>query len=220
MKKRIPVAIIVRVSTARQETARQEHELKAAAGVRGWRVVEVIRERISGRAPAEERSGLRRAMELAEAGAIKKVLVHEVSRLGRRPSVIHGFLEHIEGLGVSLYWHSQGIETLLPSGKRNPSAAIMLAVLAELGRAEVEQLSARTKSGLAAARRRGVVLGRPKGSGEGRDVRLKKHRDILRLLKAGQSLRHAAKLTGKGLATVCRVKAQFSDILKRPKMSH
>ena len=209
MKTRIPVAIIVRVSTSRQETARQEHELRGAAKAQKWRVVEVITERISGRAPAHERSGLRRAMELAEAGEIKKVLVHEVSRLGRRPSVIHGFLEGIEGLGVSLYWHSQGIETLMPTGKRNPAAAIMLAVLAELGRAEVEQLSARTKSGLAAARRRGVVLGRPKGSGEGRDVRLKKHRDILRLLKAGQSLRNTAKLTGKGLATVCRVKAEF-----------
>jgi len=146
VNKRIPVAIIVRVSTSRQETARQEHELRGAAKARGWRVVEVITERISGRAPAEERSGLKRAMELAEIGDIKKVLVHEVSRLGRRPSVIHGFLEHIEALGVSLYWHSQGIETLLPTCKRNPSAAIMLAVLAELARAEVEQLSARTKS--------------------------------------------------------------------------
>ena len=49
----------------------------------------------------------------------------------------------LEGHGVSLYWHAQGIETLLPSGKRNPSAAIILAVLAEMARAETDTLRER-----------------------------------------------------------------------------
>ena len=54
--------------------------------------------------------------ELAAAGKIRKVLVHEISRLGRRNSVTHKFVETLENHGVSLYWHAQGIETLLPSG--------------------------------------------------------------------------------------------------------
>lgn len=37
---------------------------------------------------------------------------------------------------VTLYWRAQSIETLLPSGKRNPSVAIMLALLSEMARAE------------------------------------------------------------------------------------
>ena len=44
---------------------------------------------------------------------------------------------------MSLYWHAQEIETLLPSRKRNPAAAIMLAVLAEMARAETDTLRER-----------------------------------------------------------------------------
>jgi hypothetical protein len=43
--------------------------------------------------------------------------------------------------GVSLYWHAQSVETLLPSGKRNPAAGIMLALLAEMARGESEKFS-------------------------------------------------------------------------------
>jgi DNA invertase Pin-like site-specific DNA recombinase len=48
---------------------------------------------------------------------------------------------------VSLYWHAQAIETLLPGGKRNPAAGIMLALLAEMARNETETLRERIKSG-------------------------------------------------------------------------
>jgi DNA invertase Pin-like site-specific DNA recombinase len=51
----------------------------------------------------------------------------------------------LEDCGVSLYWHAQGIETLLPNGKRNPAAGIMLAFLAEMARSEVELLRERCK---------------------------------------------------------------------------
>jgi hypothetical protein len=37
-------------------------------------------------------------------------------------------------------WHSQGIETLLAKGKRNPAAGIMVAMLSEIARTEVETL--------------------------------------------------------------------------------
>jgi DNA invertase Pin-like site-specific DNA recombinase len=126
------VAILVRVSTARQETDRQVHELEAYASSKGYAVVEVCREQVSGGAKMEERDGIRRVLELAYSGRINKVLVHEVSRIARRNSVAHRFIEELEELGVSLYWHTQGIETLLPSGKRNPAASIMFSLLAEI----------------------------------------------------------------------------------------
>src|SRR6201982_1607906 len=109
----IPVAILVRVSTSKQETARQLAELTHYADSKGYSVVEVCKETISGNADADERHGLRRVEELAEAGKIKKVLVHEVSRIARRNSVAHRFVEKLEACGVSLYWHAQNIETLL-----------------------------------------------------------------------------------------------------------
>jgi DNA invertase Pin-like site-specific DNA recombinase len=138
------------------------------------------------------------------------ILVHEISRIARKNSVAHRFVESLEEFGVSLYWHAQGIETLLPNGKRNPASGIMLALLAEMARNEVETLRERINSGLDEARRKGVKLGRPVGTTLERDVFLQKHRDVLRLLKAGQSIRNAAKIANKGVSTVQRVKATIS----------
>src|SRR6266567_4974581 len=163
-KAKVPVVILVRVSTVKQETDRQISELRAYAKAKGYDIVETCQETISGNANGDERHGLRRAAALAIEGRIKKVLVHEISRLARRNSVAHHFVETLEECGVSLYWHAQQIETLLPSGKRNPSAGIMLALLAEMARSEVETLRERIKSGLAQAKRKGIRLGRPEGS--------------------------------------------------------
>lgn len=209
--KAIPVAILVRVSTNKQETSRQITELQAVAKSKDWRVVEVCEETVSGSANIEDRPALQRVLELAQTGTIKKVLVHEVSRVARRPSVAMTFVEMLETHCVSLYWHAQSIETLMPNCKRNPSAGIMLALLSEMARAEKETLKERIMSGLDEARRKGVKLGRPEGSAMERADLLKKHAGIVRLLKDGQSVRHTAKISGKGASTVQRVKAALAS---------
>jgi DNA invertase Pin-like site-specific DNA recombinase len=208
----VPVAILVRVSTAKQETARQVSELRTVAASKGWEVVAVCEEQaVSGRADEDQRHGLHEVEALATAGKIKKVLVHEVSRLGRRNSIVHAFVEKLEELKVSLYWHAQGIETIMANGKRNPSAGIMLALLAEMARNETETLRERINSGLAEARengtRSGRPFGRPIGSGYDKTRLLANHKDVVKALKAGQSIRNAAKITGKGGSTVQRVAA-------------
>lgn len=204
--KAIPVAILVRVSTDRQANARQVADLQAVAAAKGWEVVEVIEETVTGRAGKADRPGLVRIEELVAAGTIRKVMVHEVSRLSRRPAVVHAFVEGLEATGVSLYWHAQGIETMLANGKRNPAAAIMLALLAEMARAETDTLRERINSGLAEAKRKGVKLGRPFGSLKDAAVLLDDHKDIVRLLAKGYSIRNIVALTGKGGTTVQRVK--------------
>jgi hypothetical protein len=56
-------------------------------------------------------------------GKVRKVLVHEISRLARKNSVTHRFIESSwEECNVSLYWHAQAIETHLDNGKRKPAA--------------------------------------------------------------------------------------------------
>jgi DNA invertase Pin-like site-specific DNA recombinase len=114
-------------------------------------------------------------------------------------------MESLEACGVSLYWHAQGIETLMEDGRRNPAAGIMLALLAEMARSEVETLRARINSGLAEARRNGVKLGRPKGSTLPPAIFLQKHKDVSRHLRTGQSVRNTAKITRKSVSTVQRV---------------
>jgi len=202
----LPVCILVRVSTNRQETDRQTEELSQYAHKKGYHVVEVCREEVSGTAGEESRHGLTRALELASTGQIRKVLVHEVSRLARRNSIAHRFVEELELKRVSLYWHQQGIETLLENGKRNPAAAIMFALLAEMARSERETLVERIKSGLAEAKRKGRKLGRPTGTTDDIQTFLSKHKDIVRQLRDGQSVRNTAKITSKGTSTVQRVK--------------
>ena len=195
-KSNIPVAILVRVSTSKQETSRQLAELNQYAAGKGYAVVAVCEETVNGDADDADRHGLQQIEDLAERGKIQKVLVHEISRIARRNSVAHRFVEKLEQSGVSLYWHAQGIETLLPSGKRNPAAGIMLALLAEMARSE-----------LAEARRKGKKLGRPAGSVLTPAKLLLKHRDVARLLQSGQSIRNTAKLSEKSVSTVQRVKA-------------
>lgn len=202
-----PVAILVRVSTSRQETDRQIQELQDYAKAQGYEVVEVLQETISGKADQSDREGLIACEELARSGKIKKVLVHEVSRIARRNSIAHKFVETMEELGVSVYWKAQNLETLLPNGKRNPAAGIMLALMAEMARNEIEVLSMRVRSGLAQAKRNGVKLGRPVGSSIPVDMFLKKHSDIVRLLKDDHSIRNTSKITGKGFSTVQRVRS-------------
>ena len=120
--RKVPVVILVRVSTVKQKTDRQISELRAYAKVKGYEVVEICRETISGTADGDDRHGLKRAEALGIEGKVKKVLVPEISRVARMNSVGHHFVEMLKDCGVSLYWHAQGIETLLPNDKRNPSS--------------------------------------------------------------------------------------------------
>ena len=82
----------------------------------------------------------------------------------------------------------------------------MLALLAEMARNEVELLRERINSSLAEARRKGIKLGRRPGTKVQPPDLIKKHADIVKNLKKGQSVRNTAKITGKGFSTVQRVK--------------
>ncbi|MCX6864603.1 MAG: recombinase family protein, partial [Verrucomicrobia bacterium] len=105
---------------------------------------------------------------LAEIGArvrvVSPLMIDKLDRVRALGSQVDGFVERLLDLKVSLYWHSQRVETMLEGGKRNPAAGMMLAVLAEMALAERETLRERILSGLENARRRGRKLGRPVGT--------------------------------------------------------
>jgi predicted site-specific integrase-resolvase len=69
----VPVAILVRVSTVKQETQRQISELQDYASCKG---MEICREIVSGRADEDSRHVLRHVQDLARRGKIKKVIRH------------------------------------------------------------------------------------------------------------------------------------------------
>jgi len=198
--------IFVRVSKKEQDYQRQVEDLRAVARSQGVQVVAEIAEKMSGAKRNQEREGIQQLLELSRRGAIQKVLVSEVSRLGRSTVEVLHIVKELTQLGISIYVQNFGIETL-KNGKRNPVAQFMFTLLAEFARLERETLRERIVSGMDEARRQGVRIGRPAGTTEERAVFLKKYAAVARQLRAGLSVRKTAKLCDVAINTVRKVKA-------------
>lgn len=207
MSNLIPVALFLRVSSDRQDATRQKNDLLEEAGRRGWEVVKTVSEVISGSADYDDRDGLDEVLDLARRRKIRKVMAHEVTRLGRRPSVILPFVEELTKAKVSLYLHLQSIETLNQDGTPNMYAELMISILSGLAKNETDLLKARILSGQAEARRKGVHIGRPKGKWDEARTR-EEHRD--NLVKLGEnmhlSVRDQGRLLNLAPGTVMRLR--------------
>lgn len=201
------VALFVRVSTKEQDYSRQVSDLTAHAERQGYQVAHIIHETGSATKRSNvDRPELERLLKLCRTKVIKKVLVTEFSRLGRRRSETPALMEAITEAGVSIYAHNLGLETLLANGKRNPVASIVIAVMIEIDAMETERLSERILSGLAQARRDGKQLGRPKGTVKTNDVLMADYPLVVKDLKKKLSIRQIAAIRQVSADTVQRVK--------------
>ena len=200
------VALLVRVSSADQNNERQTTELSTFAETKGYNVVEVIEETISGAKKNTERKGIQRLLQLAKNKKIRKVVIHEVTRLGRDTHQVLSSLETLHSYKVSVHVMNYNLETLNSDGTVNPMAQFLFTILADIGRMERITLIERTKSGLEQARKNGKVLGRPIGSTKESDSLLKEYSKVVRTLKEGHSIRNTAKICEVGVSTVQRVK--------------
>ena len=196
--------IFVRVSKREQDYQRQLEDLRALAKTQNLEIVAEIAEKISGAKSNQERDGVQELLKLAQKGIIQKVLVQEVSRLGRSTVEVLKVLEELTSLQVSVYVQNFGFETL-KNGKRNPIAQFMFTLLAEFARMERETLRERILSGMEEARRQGKHLGRPDGSLENKDTFLKKYPSVVRNLRQGISVRKTAKICDTSINTVRKV---------------
>lgn len=208
--------IFARVSRKDQDYQRQLQDLRAVAtgmgsGDNPVKVVKEITEKISGATRNRERASVQELLTLASQGKVDKVLVQEVSRLGRSTVEVLQVVEELTELGVSIYVQNFGIETLKKgrSGKlqRNPVAQFLFTMLAEFARLERETLRERILSGMEEARRKGKKIGRPEGSHKEDQDYLKDYPSVIRNLKQGLSLRQTAKVCGVAVNTVRKVKS-------------
>ena len=198
--------IFVRVSKKEQDYQRQLEDLRVVAQTQSVQVVAEISEKISGVRTNQERDGIQELLQLCRRGAIQKVLVCEVSRLGRSTVEVLQVVDELTRLGISIYGHHFGIETF-KKGKRNPVAQFLFTLLAEFARLERETLRERILSGMEEARRQGKKIGRPDGAVEEKATFLKKYGSVARNLRAGLSVRKTAKLCEVSINTVRKVKA-------------
>ncbi len=146
------------MSTREQNPRLARAELRAAAAVRGLRVVLEVEETASGRGSV--RPGLDRILGAAQRGAIDVVLVQRLDRWGRSTLDLLANLRRLRSAGVGFVAIAQGLEVRPQHDAVSDLTLTVLAAVAEFERAIIVE---RTLDGLAAARRAGKKLGRPLG---------------------------------------------------------
>ena len=85
----------------------------------------------------------------------------------------------------------------------------MIATLSTCAQLERDNISFRLNSGRKQYIEKGGILGRPAGSTKSQDKKREEYREVINLLNKGYAIRDVAKLTGKGVSTVQRVKKEF-----------
>src|ERR1700724_552316 len=149
------IAIYLRVSTSKQDTANQRRELEAVAARSGWQVVKVYEDAgISGAKGRDKRPGLDTMLKAVNAREFDMVAAWSVDRLGRSLTDLLSILQNLHDKGVDLFLHQQGLDTSTTAGR---GMFQMLGVFAEFERGIIRE---RVKAGLARAREKGTVLGR------------------------------------------------------------
>lgn len=182
------IAVYYRVSTDKQDLASQKYAVETWLG--GLKTkpesVKVIEDQgFSG--GTTKRPGYQQVLQLAADGEIDTIVCFKLDRFSRSASsAIRTILDLAEkGVGfVSVTQQALNLST------DNPFRNTMLAAFADIGQIERETISERTKAGLAVARAKGKLLGRPKVGTEAQLLQVQKLRE------SGSSFRDIAAQVG------------------------
>ena len=188
------VVILARVSTNKQDYDRQVVELTEYCNRVGWEVAEVFTNKVSGAKAVEERAEIVDMIEYIKANAIQRVVVLEISRLGRNTLEALKVIQVLNENGVSLYIKNYNLETLNPDGKPNPVASLITTILLEIASMERLTIQERMASGrdkyIAKCRKEGVKMGRPSSYRKSDDEYKEQYSKEIYLLRKGISLRN------------------------------
>jgi DNA invertase Pin-like site-specific DNA recombinase len=176
----------LRVSTDSQDLEKNKADILHFANEKRLGNVEWVEEKVSGQVPWGKRK-IAQVIDTLQPGG--SLVVSELSRLGR------SLLEIMEMLSVAtrkeIHVYSVKGNWALDGTLQSKIIATVFAIAAEIER---ELISARTKEALAARKRSGLPLGRPRGPGKSKLDKFKP--EIEALLKNGTTQRFIAKRYG------------------------
>ena len=148
----------LRVSTDKQDLNNQKLEILEYAQKRNFKVDDFIEIEVSSRRTTKQRR-IDELLSRLNNGDL--LIVSELSRLGRSVGQVVTFVDELIKRKIKLVAIKEGIDI---DGKKDMQTKVMVTMFTLFAEIERDLISERTKQGLAAARAKGKLLGRPKGS--------------------------------------------------------
>jgi DNA invertase Pin-like site-specific DNA recombinase len=133
----------------------QRHEITRTAEARGWQVVAWSTDAGVSGGQLDRRAGWSRAIELVESGEVDAIVATKIDRVSRSVADFAGLVARAKEHKWNLVVLDIGLDLSTPTGE---FVATIMCAAAQLERRMIGQ---RTKDGLAAAKAKGVRLGRP-----------------------------------------------------------
>jgi DNA invertase Pin-like site-specific DNA recombinase len=186
--------------------SRQITDLQKLADKNGFTVVATLTAKEFPSKTASDKEVIHELTQLAQNGKIQKVLTAEVSRLGRNPLENVKLLEELHAHHVSILSQDMDAETLTPEGNLSTIGRILHNVFLSIYKQETIRHSERVNGGLDEARRKGTILGRPKGSHKSEKDILKEYAGVVKDLKKGLPVVEVARFYSIDAKTVRKVK--------------
>jgi DNA invertase Pin-like site-specific DNA recombinase len=179
----------LRVSTGSQDLANQKMAVLDYARQQHFRVDRFVEAQVSSRKTPAQR-GLEDLLDTLAEG--DRLIVSELSRLGRSLGQVIRIVDELVKRKVRFVAIKEAIRF---EGKQDMQTKVMIALFGLFAEVERDLISQRTKEGLAAARAKGRLLGRPKGS-LGKSKLDGKEEEVRMLLEKTVSKASIAKIVG------------------------
>ena len=209
----VKVVLFCRVSSTNdcQNYDRQVNDLMQLATSRNYQVESVFAEKVSGVTKNHDRPELMKMVEYVNLHRIDKIMVTELSRLGRDPLQILQTIEILNQNKISLFIQNYNIETLTPEKEINPMSQFLVTILAEIARMERRTIENRLASGYKNYRAQGGNVGRKSGFRKSEVAMCEEYAEEIKMLKKGYSYQHISQISRTNKNTLTKLKKLFVE---------
>lgn len=206
------VCLLLRVSTSEQDYTYQYNTLKELCDRKGWEIVKVFANKVSGAKKNEERQEIVELIDYVKHNKVDRVVATEISRIGRDTLEALKTIEILNEHKVNLFLANYNIETLNSNAEVNPIAKMILTICLEISSYERNLLRYRMREGYNEYLRKrredkeNHPLGRKTEYRKNEQQYREQYKQELTLLRKGISLRNVQQLTGTSVGTLRKLK--------------